>query len=108
MNIVDKIASQIIVNREINREGEFAFRSHQRSMSSTKHTLEDVRQSMIESETYTSTEILEPLYRGNPKEVRKIVLNDKGIFQKIDCVSGVSSEQVYNILLIDPSFWLPR
>jgi hypothetical protein len=104
MKIVDKIASQIIVNREINREGEFAFRTHQRSMSSTKQHLIDSRDSMLQTETYRSTEAFRPIGADKTTEIRNMVLIDKGIFQKIIYLSGSRDEYVYNMLLTSGSF----
>ena len=94
MKIVDHIASQIILKREINREGEFAFRSHQRSMDSTKQHLSDARESMLEAETFYSTETFNIGCGGNTKEIRDVILNDRGIFQKITYLSGANDNQV--------------
>lgn len=104
MGIVERITSHIVVNREINREGWFAFRSNQRRISSTKHHLSDMQEAMKKTNTFTSTETYNPACGGEPKEVREVILSDKGIFEKIKYLSSIDGEQVYNMLLKNGAF----
>lgn len=100
VGIFDGVLRHIIIKREVDAMGGFAFDSQQRKMSTTKHSLLETRESMFSSGETISKEYLYPSYCGDAQEIREVYADKNiGIFQKIDCLSQIGPDQVYNILL---------